>query len=318
MKRYVLFLLVPLLLFTGCVKESPEPLYTPETVIPEIRESVTTRESDGIIYEFFNDHTCEIIEADSDVRGSATLTLVSYFDDYPVVAISDGVFQGAALTQVILPEKLERIGARAFEGTPISRLILPDTVKKIGEEVFSGCNKLETLKLSPALEQIPIGAFYGCRSLTELVIPEGVTVIGEEAFGDSIALEKVTLPESLVEIDPYAFWHCGTDALEFSIPAGVKKIGFAAFDDTAWLEGNTEEWLIVGEGVLLRYNGIQKAVTVPDTVRYLSNAFDASSVVDLTLPDTLQGAAENALANTRITQIRYDGKKEEILSLLKP
>ncbi len=315
-KPYFLFLLLPCLLLTACVKESPEPLYHPETQAPETREALGTKEHNGIIYQMYNDNTCEIIEADSDVLSQGTLSLLNSYDDHPVVAIADEVFQDASATQVLLPEKLQRIGDRAFERCPLLWLKFPDSLTEIGEEAFSGCSRVETITFGKGLTEIPTGAFFGCRSLKELTLPEGIRSIGEEAFGDTVGLEQILLPSTLTHIGPFAFWHCGTESLSFSIPPSVETIGVSAFDQTAWLNGWTEGFLVVGDGILLRYVGTDKAVTVPDGVKYLSNAFDSSSVVTLTLPDSVEGAAKDALANTCVAQIHYNGQSQEILSLL--
>lgn len=50
-------------------------------------------------------------------------------------------------------------------------------------------------KLSMALlpNEIPLGAFVGCKRLSTVILPESLTSIGEEAFAET-ALTNVTIP----------------------------------------------------------------------------------------------------------------------------
>ena len=316
MKKLFLICLIPLvLLAASCVNESPEPLYVP-TWEPGARRELRTVEYDGVTYRLFSDSTCEIIETLDDASFASSLVLPDSVNDCAVVAIADNVFKDASFTHVTLPAGLERIGARAFSHTQITSLELPDGLAELGEEAFSSCVRLETVRLPASLTEIPTAAFYGCRALKSLAVPEGVEIIGEEAFGDIPALETVTLPSTLRQIGAYAFWRCGTDSLTFSIPDKVAMIGVNAFAQTAWMKASAEEWLIVGDGVLLAYRGTEKTVTVPDSVRYLSNAFDLSPAEEVTLPETLVGAAWDALAESRVRTVRYTGACESVLAVI--
>lgn len=311
MKKMLWLLLVPMLMLSACVKESPEPIYEPEPVAKEDRKLLRTTEIAGIYYALYNDNTCEIVEADPELYDTASMTLPTYCDKYTVIAIGDEVFSGASFTHVTLPIYLESIGKRAFEHSQITEIAFPDSLTLLGEEAFSGCVRLEKITFGGGLREIPTGAFYGCRSLKELAVPEGIASLGEEAFGDLIALEKVSLPSSLREIGSYAFWHCGGEDLTFSVPEGVEKIGAGAFRDTAWFKAQTEEFVTVGKGVLIRYNGSEESVTLPDSVRFLSDAFTGTPVRTLTLPDACE-TAEGALEESQVDTLYQKGEKKEL------
>ena len=311
MKKFLWLLLFPALLLPSCVKESPEPIYVPEKVAREDRELIRTTEIEGIYYALYTDNTCEIVEADPALYNNAVLNLPSYCNDCTVIAIADEVFSEASFTHVTLPLYLETVGKRAFQRSQLVELTLPDTLVSLGEEAFNGCIRLEKVNFGKGLKEIPVGAFYGCRSLKEVCLPEGVTAIGEEAFGDLVALETLQLPSTLVTIDGYAFWHSGTEALTVSIPEGVTKIGTAAFGDTAWLKGQTAEFFTVGRGVLLRYNGSAESVTLPEEIRFISNAFDGTGVRTLTLPEGCE-LAEDALTESGVETLLQNGQSLEI------
>jgi len=233
------------------------------------------------------------------------------------VAIADDAFRDTSLIHVSLPATIERIGARAFQRCKIESLVLPVSVVSVGEDAFDNCLKMKSLTLSRALKEIPLGAFYSCSALENLIIPEGVVSIGEEAFASCRSLSRVTLPSTLKEIGPWAFWNSGTDTLSFAIPQGVEAIGAHAFRETAWIKEQTEEFFIVGKGILLDYNGTATAVRLPSQVRYLSNAFVYSSATSLEVPPTLEGVCENPLEDSSVTTVTYHGDKEEIKNRFK-
>lgn len=77
-------------------------------------------------------------------------------------------------------------------------------------------------------KEIPDGAFYNCKSLTNVVIPYSVTIISKSLFSNCINLTSVTIPDSVTKIDAYAFNHCeGLKSLD--IPDSVATIGEFAF-----------------------------------------------------------------------------------------
>ncbi len=304
-KLLLLFLLVSLLL-SSCVKESPEPLFEPDSFFSETGTFLRTVQIEGITYELYSNSTCHISQAEPAEYGSSSLFLPDEVDQYKVVAIEDEVFQNGSFSHVRLPAFLERIGNKCFEHTQLVEVKLPSTVKELGEEAFANCTRLETVTLSDSMTALPTGAFFGCN-LKEVKLPKGVTSIGEEAFGDNRELGSITLPDSLTSIGPYAFWRCALSSDAFRVPEQVSEIGCNAFSQTPWLESKTEEWVVVGQGVLIRYNGTAASVTLPEQVRYLSNAFDSSPTTALTVSDTLLGIATDALAESQVKDLSYQG-----------
>lgn len=73
------------------------------------------------------------------------------------------------------------------------------------------------------------------------------------------------------------------------LPDSLRYVGRMAFVDTAWLDGLTDEFCIVGDGILLDYNGPGGKVVVPDTVRYISSqAFSGTDVTELVLGESVK------------------------------
>ena len=136
------------------------------------------------------------------------------------------------------------------------------------------------------LVEIGAGAFAGNTDITSVVIPDTVKVIGAGAFLGCTNLTSVTLPAALEEIGDYAF--AGCTALEnLEIPETVESIGIFAFGEyfsqTAWYANLPNESVIVGDGILLAYNGAETSVTYGDEVKYVSYyAFTDTPVTSVT------------------------------------
>ena len=84
-------------------------------------------------------------------------------------------------SKFVVPEGVEVIGRGCFQRNrgadqeELEEIVLPDTVRTIKDYAFSGNKKLQTVKLSENLENIPDGAFDQCESLETLYIPASVT-----------------------------------------------------------------------------------------------------------------------------------------------
>ena len=59
----------------------------------------------------------------------------------------------------------------------------------------------------------------------------------------------------------------------------VSAIGRAAFSQTPWLDSQSDEFVIAGDGVLIKYNGDAADVEVPSRVKYISDAFSSNNSV---------------------------------------
>lgn len=96
------------------------------------------------------------------------------------------------------------------------------------------------------------GAFFKNESITSVVIPDTVETIGIYAFADCSELKSITVGEKVWRIAPFAF------------------------DNTPWLASQTDEFVTVGDGVLIAYNGTSRTPVLPDGVRHLGGAFSGN------------------------------------------
>lgn len=121
-----------------------------------------------------------------------------------------------------------------------------------------------------------------------------VRAIGESAFRENKTVKKVVIPDSVQYIGTYAFLNCS--ALEdVTVPSSVKSVGLTVLGGTKWLESHTEEFVIIGDGVLIKINSKSRDITVPSGVKYISNAFYyIGTVENITLPSSVWGIGELA------------------------
>lgn len=112
----------------------------------------------------------------------------------------------------------------SFNGAGVTHLILPDRLQTI-DGAFECCQELVGAVLPEGLREIKNWAFDSCEKLTQINIPSTVTLIGENAFSLCESLERIELPESLTVLGGYAFWHCKA-LKELIIPPKTREINF--------------------------------------------------------------------------------------------
>lgn len=142
-------------------------------------------------------------------------------------------------------------------------------------------------------------AYYGDKELTTYTVPSNITQIGDFAFARS-NLKAIKLPKSVTKIGYAAFYHC--DQLEeISIPTSVTWIEPSAFSHTAWLEAwaansSAEDFLIVGDGILLAYKGTSKDVEIPESVKIIAPAcfLAHGEITSVSIPSSVTIIGEEA------------------------
>lgn len=159
------------------------------------------------------------------------------------------------ITDLRLPDKLERIGDYAFECcTGIHKLNLPENLKEIGKaaflrckslkgdliipdkiikihkETFAECEQLDgKLIIGKNVEEIDDAAFLSCNLKGTIQFNEKLQRIGKGAFTANCFLEEIILNEGLEIIDERAFCFCQSLKNKLHLPATLEKIERAAF-----------------------------------------------------------------------------------------
>lgn len=142
-------------------------------------------------------------------------------------------------------------------------------------------------------------AYYGDTTLTSYTVPSNITRIGEFAFART-GLESIHIPNGVTQIGYAAFYHCD-NLNEISIPKSVTWIEPSAFAYTGWLNSwsantNADDFLIVGDGILLAYKGNSKYVEIPKGVETIAPAcfLNHEEIEGVAIPDTVTIIGEEA------------------------
>lgn len=72
------------------------------------------------------------------------------------------------LTDITLPLHLSELAPYALAGTAVTDVVLPEGVERVGESAFDWCTQLHTVILPSTLEEIDASAFDGCFNLYEV------------------------------------------------------------------------------------------------------------------------------------------------------
>lgn len=193
---------------------------------------------------------------------------------YGAVEIGEGfLFENETITEVVIPETVTTINAKAFHTSALEMIFIPETVETMpsGDATFTNmmvfceaeskpsgwkCNANSSLflygysyqqyltekeNIKYLAENNPdfefsgsiVNAYNGTESV--LVIPLGVTSIANGVFRDNKNLVSVRLPETMNKIGDNAFYDC-TNLESIYIPQGVTSIGGSAFRGCSSLE----------------------------------------------------------------------------------
>ncbi len=122
-------------------------------------------------------------------------------------------------------------------------------------------------------------AFKGNSFIKKLVVPDSVVVTGSMCFAEMACLEELVLPKSL-------------------------KYYMSSAIGTPWFGSLSDEFCIVGDGILIKYNGLGGDVAIPEGVRVISPWAMASNplylmsvpeINTISFPSTLTYISSNAV-----------------------
>ena len=170
----------------------------------------------------------------------------------------------------------------------ITSVLIPECVKEIGDNAFYDCKSLTSINIPDSVTSIGEGTFFGCSSLTSITIPNSVNSIEDWAFCCCSSLTSITIPDSVTSIEAEAFSNC-SKLTSITIPDSVTYIGYNAFESTPWLKNYSKDFVIVGNGCLIKYKGKGTCISIPDSVTNIGyNAFEGcKSITSVTIPDSV-------------------------------
>lgn len=108
---------------------------------------------------------------------------------------------------VILDDEKDKL-YQVLPGKNNAAYSMPNTVTQIAPYAFYGCSSLNSVTLSPYLEEITAYAFSNCNGLKSVMIPYSVNNIDAKAFENCVNLSDVEITESVSFIHDTAFDGC--------------------------------------------------------------------------------------------------------------
>ena len=113
------------------------------------------------------------------------------------------------VTSVTLPNSLTYIDQQAFRGmSHLTSINLPNGLTSLEHDLFSGCKALPTVTIPGSVTSIGSGAFWGCSSMNSINILDGVRIISQDAFDGCRSLTSITIPKSVTNIGLTVFGGC--------------------------------------------------------------------------------------------------------------
>lgn len=158
----------------------------------------------------------------NDVSGELVIPAVAIDGDveYKVVAVGERSFaNNAALTRLVLPNSIEKIGLYAFGGSALTAVDLGTSVRSIDTQAFGFCNSLAEVSLPASVEEMGDNPFVDCKLLKSISVDAG-----NEHFS---SVEGVLYDKNATSLLCYPM---GKEGDAFEIPSTVSVIGAWAFD----------------------------------------------------------------------------------------
>jgi len=173
-----------------------------------------------------------------------------------------GAFEGNKnLTEVIIPDAVTEIGARAFKDCGLKRVVFGKMVQTIGESAFRN-NQLPAIEFQPAVRYIRRFAFHQ-NQIKNLLLPNGILEIYDEAFTNN-PMESISIPASLATLTKINGFDCPRIGGYFAKYAASSPLTFPNTLILVTLPANLQDDNLTTFEVNLRtyYTGNKKALGV--------------------------------------------------------
>ena len=222
------------------------------------------------------------------VCGQSVMRETHEFGDWDYVTNETGLtitaYRGNG-KNIEIPDNIYGINVTALEenlfksNLTLQSVTIPETVTAIGGYAFHGCTSLEEVNLPSHLTRIETNTFRYCTSLTNITLPASLNVISSYAFAGCINLTSIDIPDSVTSIGEYAFDACSALA-DVKISKNLSYLGGKGFRDTPWLASLTDEYVIIGNSILLKWNGFSSIADIPYGVTMVVDAFEDNTFVE--------------------------------------
>ena len=234
------------------------------------------------------------------------------------------------ISELHIGSGLKAIPEETFKNcNQLTSVIVPNTVERIGSSAFSGCNKLTEITL-PFVGASRDATGYSCSF--GYIFDYSTSSIGSSYFDGDFApgygyktgnfttkgngyyyyyydfsipssLKTVTITDA-DQIGKGAFHKC-TNISKIVLNDGITSIGDYAFQNNPWYNNLTDEFVTIGDNVLIKYNGTKSSVTIPDTVKHIAGGVfkNNGKISEVLLPNELLSIGDNAFRGTGLSTV---------------
>ncbi len=126
----------------------------------------------------------------------------------------------------------------------------------------------------------------------------GKTVVGitDSAFRNNSSITSLSLPSTLEYIACYAFANCSS-LTSVTATDTLWQVGGGAFSDTPFLKSQSDEFVTIGDSVLIAYNGSSREVIIPEDIKHIGGAFLGNGeLLGVVLGDNVRSISEYSFA----------------------
>ena len=225
-----------------------------------------------------------------------------------------------------IPSDVYYIADGAFkDNTEITKVVLNSNLKILGNEAFYGCSSLKSVAGGEGITSVGAYAFYGTpffhnnknkiitlnsvviggKAEGELVLDDSIGMIAPYAFADNTMITSLKA-SGLNEIGEGAFYRC-SELKTVSVGEKVSHIGALAFYGTDFTGKAEEDFVVLGDGILVHFGGEEKSVVIPDGVKQISGGtfYFNTDITDVSVPEGVVSIGQRAFMNcTKLTSVK--------------
>lgn len=254
-----------------------------------------------------------------------------------VICICDNAFKNSTLTEIILPEGVEKIGMMAFYNCDaITSFNTPDYLLYLGDWCFTDCDSLEIVRFSSRIDRFTYsGIFDSCDELHTVEFYGRIDGINVSMFDEAPALERINIPGKFytptaagyytrdgvlyyqTSYEVLAFYPRGKRDVEFTVPDTTIYIQAEAFKDNEYLQKViiSESVININEGTFENCASLSEVIFLGDALRVVADrAFkNCISLVEIVLPDQVGHIGESAFEGCTSLQRAVVGSKTSLI-----
>lgn len=219
----------------------------------------------------------------------------------PCDIIGDSAFEGCKTKEFILHEGVININEKAFkdcinlknfnfvssvniicesvfENSGLIHITVPKTVDMVAPRIFQNCKDLKTAEFFANSNTVPVGCFFGCKSL------------------ESIKLSKQT------SISNEAFFKTGFKSLDFNDFPNIESIGPMSFCACSNLVDLiiSKNIKIIDSNAFASCKKLKNAKIEPGVESMMFSIFTGTAIEELTLPESIVRASSSCEGMTNL------------------